>query len=106
MAGEANLAIIHKFCVGKPQPLKKDDDQPRTVCTPFHKRAFAIGYISVEEGSPMLGPRFTLGTLGIAVAPAIGLTALSYGNGYSLLTSTIVGAATGAVGLWALMTEP
>jgi hypothetical protein len=50
--------------------------------------------------------RLTVPTVSVAVAPAVGLTALSYGNGYSLIAATVVGTATAVVGLWAIITEP
>jgi hypothetical protein len=50
--------------------------------------------------------RLTVPIVSVAVAPALGLSALSYGNGYSLITATVVGTATAAVGLWAIVTEP
>ena len=44
--------------------------------------------------------------MGVVFASGLGLTALSYSNGYSLLTAAAVGTATAAVGLWAIITEP
>jgi hypothetical protein len=44
--------------------------------------------------------------LGVVFVSGLGLSALSYSNGYSLLTAAAVGTATAAVGLWAVITEP
>jgi len=44
--------------------------------------------------------------IGVVFASGLGLSALSYSNGYSLLAAAAVGTATAAVGLWALITEP
>jgi hypothetical protein len=44
--------------------------------------------------------------IGVVFVSGIGLSALSYSNGYSLLAAAAVGTATAAVGLWALITEP
>lgn len=44
--------------------------------------------------------------VGVVFTSGIGLTALSYTNGYSLLVAAAVGTATAAVGLWAVVTEP
>ena len=54
----------------------------------------------------VLRQRLTVPTVSVAVAPALGLSVLSYGNGYSLITATVVGTATAAFGLWAVVTEP
>jgi hypothetical protein len=55
---------------------------------------------------PTIGERISIPLLGAALAPGVGLTVLTYGNGYTLATATVVGAATAAVGLWAVITEP
>jgi hypothetical protein len=44
--------------------------------------------------------------VGIMFVSGLGLTALSYTNGYSLLAAAAVGTATAAVGFWAIVTEP
>jgi hypothetical protein len=44
--------------------------------------------------------------MGVVFASGLGLSALSYSNGYSLIAAAAVGTATAAVGLWALITEP
>jgi hypothetical protein len=49
--------------------------------------------------------RISLPDFGAAMAPAVGVTALCYGNGYSLITATVLGTATAAFGLWAVATE-
>ncbi len=49
--------------------------------------------------------RFNFATAGVVFAPAVGLTALSYGNGYSIVAAAAVGAATAAVAMWALVSE-
>jgi hypothetical protein len=54
----------------------------------------------------ILQQRLTVPTVGVAFAPALGLSVLSYGNGYSLMAATVVGTATAALGLWAIVTEP
>jgi hypothetical protein len=53
--------------------------------------------IRSQSAAPMIGVVFVSG---------LGLSALSYTNGYSLLTAAAVGTATAAVGLWAIITEP
>ncbi len=49
--------------------------------------------------------RFNFATAGVVFAPAVGLTALSYTNGYSVVTAAAVGAATAAVAIWAIVWE-
>jgi hypothetical protein len=44
--------------------------------------------------------------IGVVFVSGIGLSALSYSNGYSLLAAAAFGTATAAVGLWALISEP
>jgi hypothetical protein len=44
--------------------------------------------------------------MGVIVASGLGLSALSYSNGYSIVAAAAIGTATAAVGLWALITEP
>lgn len=44
--------------------------------------------------------------MGVFVVSGLGLSALSYTNGYSLLAAAAVGTATAAVGFWAIVTEP
>ena len=53
-----------------------------------------------------LRQRIALPGLGAAMAPAVVVTALCYGNGYSLMTAVVLGAATAAFGLWAVASEP
>jgi len=47
-----------------------------------------------------------LPAISVAVTPALGVAALSYRNGCSVITATVVATATTAVGLWAAATEP
>ena len=54
-------------------------------------------YIPSRSAAPVVGVVFVSG---------LGLSALSYSNGYSLLTAAALGTATAAVGLWAIITEP
>jgi hypothetical protein len=44
--------------------------------------------------------------VGVVFTSGVGLSALSYSNGYSLVVAAAVGTATAAVGLWAIATEP
>jgi hypothetical protein len=44
--------------------------------------------------------------MGVVFVSGLSLSALSYSNGYSILTAAAVGTATAAVGLWAIITEP
>jgi hypothetical protein len=44
--------------------------------------------------------------MGIMFVSGLGVSALSYTNGYSLLAAAAVGTATAAVGFWAIVTEP
>lgn len=50
--------------------------------------------------------RLSTPAIGAIFAPAVGLGVLTYGNGHSVATATIVATATAVVGLWAVATEP
>ena len=54
----------------------------------------------------VLSQRLTFPGLGVLVTPALGVAALSYRNGCSVVTATVVATATAAVSLWATATEP
>jgi|RhiMetdeSRZDD1v2_1073273.scaffolds.fasta_scaffold18502_2 hypothetical protein len=50
--------------------------------------------------------RLSTPAIGVIFAPAIGLGALTYGNGHSITAAAVVATATAVVGLWAVATEP
>jgi len=54
----------------------------------------------------ILSQQLTVPGIGAVVTPALGVAALSYRNGCSVITATVVATATAAVGLWAAATEP
>ena len=50
--------------------------------------------------------RLTGPTVGVWIATGVTFAAFVYRNGYSFIAAVLVGAATAAVGLWAVTTEP